>query len=82
MATTNAERQKKFREKNKNKTERLDMRVSNEAAFALECLAKNYRVTKKKFLEDLLINIHHEKLSKMTADEMNEYLGLETDVTR
>ena len=77
MATTNAERQKKFREKHKYQTRRLDMRISDEAWSALERLVKDSGMTKRKFLEKLFVELDSEKMMKMSRDELELYLALD-----
>ena len=77
MATTNAERQKKFREKHKYQTRRLDMRISDEAWNALERLVKDSGMTKRKFLERLFIELDFEKMTKMSDKESKRYLELD-----
>jgi len=44
----------------------------------LERLAKSDRVTKRKFLEDLLIQLDNGRLSRMTDEESEAYLNLVT----
>lgn len=78
MAMSNAERQRKFREEHKDDTCRLDLRISAEAWYALNRLAKSEGVTKRKFLEELLIQLDNGRLSRMTDEESEAYLNLVT----
>jgi len=78
MALSNAEIQRRYRERHKNDTCRLDLRISAEAWFALERLSKSDRVTKRKFLEELLIQLDNGRLSRMTDEESEAYLNLVT----
>jgi len=75
MAMSNSERQRKFREEHKDDTCRLDLRISAKAWYALNRLSKSEGVTKRKFLEELLIRLDDEKISKMTPEEFGEYLN-------
>ena len=62
MATTNAERQKKYREKQrKNGNEKqLNIWISLEAALALEQMARTGRVFMREMLENLIFSAAEE----------------------
>jgi len=77
MAMSNSERQRKFREEHKDDTCRLDLRISAEAWFALSRLSKSQNITKRKFLEELLVMLDNERLAKMTEEEIANYLEIE-----
>jgi hypothetical protein len=54
---------------------RLNLWVSNPAYFSLERLAKHYGVTKKMFLEKLLLQEDEKIRTSLDAGKINQYLN-------
>jgi len=66
---TNAERQKKYRAKN---YYRINTMISSDAKIHLDLLAKNYAVTKREMIENLLSEAKEKMIEKMTEEEIDE----------
>ena len=66
-AKTPAERQRNHRRKVRVSTERLDMRISNDAAFKLSCIVGHYCAPKKEVMEQI-IDRAYERLLREQED--------------
>jgi dephospho-CoA kinase len=82
MATTAAERQRKYRENRKlcgNGYRQINVWISTEAALALKRMAKRDGVTQREMLERMLVETQDRLIRDMTDDELSNYLSLSND---
>jgi len=68
MAMTNAERQKKYRNKN---YYRINTQISSDANIDLQLLASRYAVTKRKMIEKLICEAKEKMIKKMSEEEID-----------
>jgi len=75
--TTNAERQRLYRQRHLKDVEgnkaRLNTLISASAKLSLARLAKHYAVRQTALLEQLIADAEKEALAKMSGDEQNAY---------
>jgi len=65
VAKTNAQRQREYRERARKELARIDMRIDFSANIMLEDMAEYYTVTKKEFLEKMIMKAHEDWIKEI-----------------
>ncbi|MFA7174921.1 MAG: hypothetical protein WC340_16215, partial [Kiritimatiellia bacterium] len=74
VAKTNAQRQREYRDRARKELARIDMRIDFSANTALEDMAEYYTVTKKEFLEKMILKAHSEWIDQIGSKAFSAFV--------
>ncbi|MDY0137752.1 MAG: hypothetical protein RBS36_11365 [Thiomicrospira sp.] len=71
---SNAQRQREYRERARKELARIDMRIDFSANRMLEDMAEYYTVTKKEFLEKMILKAHSEWIDQIGSKAFSAFV--------